>query len=102
MGPTNLRMSFNGLTGLVRDHLGYEPLSGHLFCFRNRVGDMLKVLYWDRTGMCLWSKRLQRGRFHFPDATGKSVQISSADLMLILEGIDLAGARRHKRYARAA
>jgi transposase len=96
--PVNLRMSFNGLTGLVRDHLGHEPHSGHLFCFRNRVGDMVKVLYWDRTGQVLWCKRLQRGTFRFPAAAGASAQIASADLMLILEGIDLAGARRRKRY----
>ena len=100
--PANLRMSFNGLTGLVRDHLGYEPHSGHLFCFRNRVGDMVKVLYWDRTGQVLWCKRLARGTFRFPEAAGSSAEISSADLMLILEGIDLAGAHRRKRYTKAA
>ena len=100
--PANLRLSFDGLTGLVRNHLGGEPLSGHLFVFRNRVGDRVKILYWDRTGLCLWYKRLQRGTFRFPDATQPVAQVTAADLMLILEGIDLAGARRRKRFQLAA
>lgn len=100
--PVNLRLSFEGLAGLVRDRLGGEPLSGHLFVFRNRVGDRVKILYWDRTGMAMWYKRLQRGTFRFPTAATASAQVSVADLMLILEGIDLAGARRRKRFPVAA
>lgn len=96
--PANLRLSFDGLAGLVRDQLGGEPLSGHLFLFRNRVGDRVKILYWDRTGLALWYKRLQRGTFRFPEVQGATAQITAADLMLILEGIDLAGARRRKRF----
>lgn len=100
--PVNLRLSFDGLAGLVRDHLGGEPLSGHLYVFRNRVGNRVKILYWDRSGMALWYKRLQRGTFRFPDVTASTAQVSAAELMLILEGIDLAGARRRKRFQLAA
>lgn len=100
--PVNLRLSFEGLAGLVRDQLGGEPLSGHLFVFRNRIGDRVKILYWDRSGLALWYKRLQRGRFRFPEITGSTAQVSAPDLMLILEGIDLAGARRRKRFQLAA
>ena len=100
--PVNLRLSFDGLAGLVRNQLGGEPLSGHLFVFRNRVGDRVKILYWDRSGMAMWYKRLQRGTFRLPDVTGPAAQITAADLMLILEGIDLAGARRRKRFLLAA
>lgn len=100
--PTNLRLSFDGLAGLVRDHLGGDPLSGHLFVFRNRIGDRVKILYWDRSGLALWYKRLQRGTFRFPEVTGATAQVTAADLMLILEGIDLAGARRRKRFQLAA
>ena len=96
--PVNLRLSFDGLVGLVRNHLGADPLSGHLFVFRNRVGDRVKILYWDRSGLAMWYKRLQRGTFRFPIIKGMSAQVSAADLMLILEGIDLAGARRRKRF----
>jgi transposase len=97
--PVSMHKSFDGLTGLVRDHLGYEPLSGHLFVFRNRIGTRVKLLYWDRTGLCLWYKHLQKGTFRFPEITGSSAEITAGDLMLILEGVDLAGARRRKRFS---
>lgn len=102
--PTDMRRSFDGLLGLVRDFLGCDPLSGHLFVFRNRPGDRLKVLYWDRTGLCIWYKRLEKGTFKFPASSSDvaSVEISWADLMLILEGIDLAEGRRQVRYSLAA
>ena len=100
--PVNLRLSFDGLAGLVRDHVGGELLSGHLFVFRNRVGDRVKILYWDTSGLALWYKRLQRGTFRFPDVAGPTAKVSAADLMLILEGIDLSNARRRKRFQLAA
>ena len=68
----------------------------------SRRRDRVKILYWDRTGMAMWYKRLQRGTFRFPTAATTSAQVSAADLMLILEGIDLAGARRRKRFPVAA
>jgi len=97
--PVDLRRSFDSLAACTLDLLGQDPLSGHLFVFRNRQGDRVKILYWDRTGYCLWYKRLEKGTFHLPSEGG---EISSAELVLLLEGIDLAGARRRPRFERLA
>jgi transposase len=100
--PTDIRRGFDGLSFLVKEVIGEDPLSGHLFVFRNRIGDRVKVLYWDRTGFCLWYKRLEKSVFHFPSSSAsserRSVEIEAAELALILEGIDLAGARRRRRF----
>jgi len=96
--PADMRRSFDGLSALVVDVLRENPLSGHLFVFRNRRGDRVKVLYWDRSGFCLWYKRLEKGTFRFPAADGPYVELEAAELALILEGIDLAGARRRRRF----
>src|SRR5438270_583291 len=77
-----------------------DPMTGHLFVFRSRRGDRLKVLWWDRDGYALWYKRLERGGFHFPACEGESVEVKAADLAMILEGIDLASVRRRPRYSR--
>lgn len=96
-----MRRSFDGLLELVRIVVGQDPLSGHLFVFRNKTGDRLKLLYWDRTGLCIFYKRLEKGTFRFPDGQeGGGVELTSGDLLLILEGIDLAGAHRRPRYRR--
>jgi len=97
----DLRRSFDGLAATVRA-LGEEPLSGHLYVFRNRRGDRVKILFWDRTGFCLWYKRLERGVFHFPVGASGCVELEASELMLLLEGIDLAGARRQRRFRLAA
>jgi transposase len=98
----DLRKSFDGLAQLVREFLGEDPLSGHLFVFRNKRGDRLKLLYWDRDGYAIWYKRLEQGCFRFPAATGTAdgIGIPAADLAMILDGIDLASVKRHKRYRR--
>lgn len=99
--PTNMHKSFNGLSSLVRGVIGQDPMCGHLFVFFGRRGDQVKVLYWDRTGYCVWSKRLERGCFRLsylrPGPDG-CVEMESAELGLILEGIDLSGARRRSRW----
>ena len=95
---TDMRCSFDGLSTLVADVLEENPLSGHLFVFRNRRGDRVKVLYWDRSGYCLWYKRLEKGVFRFPVSTESCIELDAAELALILEGIDLAGATRRKRF----
>ena len=100
--PTDMRRSFDGLAALVRDVLDKDPLSGHIFVFRNRHGDRMKILFWDRTGYWILYKRLETGRFHFPVNANGDIQISSADLMLILEGIDLSGCTRRRRKSAAA
>jgi transposase len=98
--PTDLRRSFDGLAGLVAGVLGEDPLSGHLYVFHNRRADLIKILYWDRSGYCIWAKRLERGTFHFPVQKESRVEMQSSDLMLILEGIDLSSVKRRKRYQR--
>jgi transposase len=98
--PVDLRRSFTGLIALTRHGLGQDPLSGHLFCFINRRGDYLKVLYWDRTGFCLWAKRLERGCFVRDwRATGPR-ELDVTGLKLLLEGIEPG--RRRLRYQTSA
>ncbi len=96
-----MRCSFHGLCRLVRVFIGGDPLCGDLFIFRNKRGDRLKILAWDRDGYVVWYKQLQKGTFRFPEATTQnSVEITYSTLMLILEGIDLKSVRRQKRYER--
>jgi transposase len=99
--PVDMRLGFDGLFNLVRCRLNAEPLSGHLFIFRNRLADRLKVLYWGGHGLCLWCQRLEQGRYHFPTPTADclSVQLSAGQFQMILDGIDLSHVKRFKRYA---
>jgi transposase len=96
----DMRRSFDGLAAIVRDQMGADPLSGHLFVFRNRRGDRLKLLYWDADGLAVWAKRLEEGVFQFPAAAATGVEITATELALILGGIDLHSAQRRKRYQR--
>jgi transposase len=98
--PADMRRSFDGLAAMVEQVVARDPLSGHLFLFRNRRGDRVKILYWDRDGYALWYKRLERGVFHFPQREGAGLEVSATDLMLMLEGIDVTGVKRRKRYHR--
>jgi len=102
--PADMRRSFDGLLALVRDFLGGDPLSGHLFVFRNRPGDRLKILWWDRDGLAIFYKRLEEGRFTFPASSGDRPQLemSAPDLQLVLQGIDPTKVKRSKRYQRPA
>jgi transposase len=101
--PADLRKSFDGLAALVRDFLGTDPLSGHLFVFRNRRGDRVKLLYWERGGFAIWYKRLEEGVFAFPAAgTAARVEIAAADFAMLLDGVDLQSVKRRKRYQRPA
>jgi len=102
-GATDLRRSIDGLSALVRERLTLDPLSGHLFLFRNRRGDRLKVLAWDRSGFLVLYKRLERGTFAWPTEDGSgSVEMRSADLALLLSGVDIARTRRRRWYDRVA
>jgi transposase len=95
--PCDMRKSFDGLSALALSVLQESPQSGHLFVFFNRTRSMVKVLWWDRTGYLVLAKRLERGRFHFLDRVDPAAsrfELSSSELMLILEGIDLSQARR--------
>jgi transposase len=101
--PADMRRGFDGLLALARDFLGHEdPLAGHLFVFANKRGDRLKVLWWDRDGLALFYKRLELGRFLLPaaPAAARQLEITAADLQLVLQGIDPAKVPRSKRYTR--
>lgn len=87
-GITDMRRGFNGLSAQVQTALTDDPFSGHLFVFRGRRGDLLKVLWWDGDGMCLYAKRLERGRFIWPRAENGKVHLTAAQLSMLLEGID--------------
>jgi transposase len=102
--PTDMRKGFDSLAALVREELGEDPLSGHLFVFRSRRGNRVKLLLWDRDGFLLIYKRLEEGRFRFPavSANQRSVQVNAQELSLLLWGIDPASVRRQKRYVRSA
>ncbi len=100
-GFTDMRKGFDGLLGLVyQADLEACSLSGAWFVFRSRRGHMLKILYFDRDGLAIWSKRLERGRFQWPaiGAGQSSVLIDAGTLSLILAGIDLASVRRRQRW----
>lgn len=99
--PCDLRKQFDGIALLVEQGLRHDPRSGHLFVVFNRRGDQVRILFWDRHGYSMFAKRLERGRFRLPweqDAVGASVEMEAAELALILEGIDLRGARRRARW----
>lgn len=98
--PVDGRKGIDGLAALVRSGFGLEPLSGHLFVFFSRRCDRARVLYFDRSGYVLVTKRLERGRFHLPwdDAVDPVRLVESAQLALILEGIDLRDARHRRRW----
>ena len=82
-----MRKSFDGLSGLVRQELGEDPLSGSLFVFCNRRRNMAKLLYWDRDGFALWGKRLEKSRFSLPVRPGSDHRLDRRDLVLLLEGV---------------
>ncbi len=97
--PADMRRGFDGLAALTTSVLGQDPLSGHLFVFRNRRGDRLKILWWDRDGFSILMKRLECGVFRFPPPRDGQVEVTPAELAAILEGIDLGQARRRPRFA---
>ncbi len=122
-GPTDMRKGFDGLFALVENVIREDPFSGHLFVFRNRRRDRLKILWWDRDGLAIFYKRIERGTFQFPtDAAVRKANMSpensrrqknsprcdiserceirADELALLLEGIDLASVKRRKRYER--
>jgi transposase len=97
-----MRRGMNGLAALVQITLAEDPFSGHVFVFRGRRGDLLKVLWWSGDGMCLFIKRLERGRFIWPQADSGAVHLSAAQLSMLLEGIDWRRPERTWRPTHAA
>jgi transposase len=100
----DMRRGFDGLAEMVRQHLKDDPLSGHVFVFRNRRGDRVKLLYWDEDGYIIVYKRLELGIFRFPAAVeGQAgVSLRAAELAMLLDGVDWQNAKRSRRYRRPA
>lgn len=100
--PTDMRRGFDRLAEQSRQVTRQDPQSGHLFVFRSRRGDRLKVLYFDRDGYALWYKRLEAGTFKLPKARKEqqSLELRASELAMILDGIDLASVKRVQRYCR--
>ena len=100
--PTDMRKSFHGLIALTEAELKQDPLSGSLFVFVNRRRDRIKILYWGETGFCIWYQQLQRGTYQLPrhDSLDEqdTLEVTRAQLSLILDGIDLTSARQRKRF----
>jgi transposase len=101
-GVTDMRKGFDGLASLVQETLAEDPFSGQMFVFRGKRGDRVKLLWWDGDGLCLLAKRLERGRFVWPQASSGSVSLSAAQLSMLLEGIDWRRPERTWRPERAA
>lgn len=87
-GVTDMRKGFDGLAAVVQTRLAEDPYSGHVFVFRGRRGDRVKLIWWSGDGVCLFAKRLERGRFVWPQAASGTVWLSAAQLSMLLEGID--------------
>jgi len=104
-GATDMRKGFGGLAALVRSRLGEEPLSGHLFAFANASRTRLKILFWDGSGLWVCSKRLERGRFHWPTLEGvdgprPKIRLSAAELSMLLGGLDFSRAQKRNWWRR--
>lgn len=98
--PTDMRKSFDGLSGLVAETFPVDLLSGHLFVFFNRRRDHVKILAWDRDGLSLWYHRLERGTYEAVSGADGSLEIDSRKLSLLLSGIELSSVRQRKRFSK--
>lgn len=96
VGFTDMRKSINGLSLLVQTHIAQDPFAGDLFAFCNRRRNMVKILYWDRNGFCLWQKRLEKQRFIWPESERQVLGLDGRQLNWLLEGIDIRQCRGHK------
>jgi transposase len=102
-GPADMRKGFDGLAGMVEDHFSENLFTGALFIFLNRRRDRVKILYWDRDGLALWHKRLERGRFLMPvEKEGASAELTTAELSMLLEGITPLRVNRRYRLGEEA
>jgi transposase len=97
-GVTDLRKSFNGLSGIVEETLERDPTSGQVFVFCNRRRDRMKILYWDGSGLCVWTKRLEKGTFSWPENEVKSLRYRAEELQMLIAGIEVEGAKRKRWY----
>lgn len=100
--PTDMRKSYTGLSALVKNQLKENPLSGQLFVFINRRRTQIKVLYFDRSGYCIWMKKLEQGLFRYTLTSSSKQRLNWTELKLLLEGIELKNTRQFKRYQHAS
>jgi transposase len=97
LGATDMRKAIDGLSIMVAARLALDPLSGGYFVFCNRGRNIIKALYWDRNGFCLWQKRLERDRFHWPASEAEVMAIGGRELSWLLEGLDLRQVQGHRK-----
>ncbi len=102
VGSTDMRKAINGLSILVEQAMDLNPFSGDLFVFCNRQRTIIKILYWDKNGFCLWSKRLEKHRFKWPAAVGDVVAIDIRQLSWLLAGLDFTSAHKQLYYSAVA
>lgn len=98
LGRTDMRKSINGLSILVEQAMDLNPFSGDLFVFCNRLRSIVKILYWDRNGFCLWHKRLEKDRFKWPQSVDEVIAIDQRQLQWLLSGLDIGDAHRQLYY----
>lgn len=96
VGATDMRKAINGLSILVQQQMGKDAFGGQYFAFSNRRRTLIKVLYWDRNGFCLWQKRLEKHRFPWPERPEEVMEIRAGELGFLLEGLDISSVRPHE------
>jgi len=99
LGNTDMRKAINGLSILVQESMDLDPFSGHLFVFCNRRRNILKILYWDRNGFCLWSKRLEKHFFRWPESSEEVMKIDQRELMWLVDGLEINQQKAHKKLS---
>lgn len=102
IGSVDMRKSIDGLSILVSQRFELNPFTGHMFAFSNRTRTMVKVLYWDRNGFCLWQKRLEKQRFRWPESREDVLRITARELRWLLDGLELYQGRAHQRLQYSA
>ena len=100
-GPTDMRKAINGLAAIVQDEIRLNPYERSLFVFSNRRGDLIKILYWDFNGFCLWHKRLEKHRFFWPQTPEAVMSITLTELRLLLLGVDFRNVHETLDFAKA-
>ncbi len=99
IGNTDMRKSINGLSQLVAEHFELDPFSGHLFAFCNRRRDIIKILFWDKNGFCIWHKRLEKDRFRWPESEFEVLDIDAMQMSWLLAGLEIDKAHRELAYS---
>jgi transposase len=98
-GVTDMRRQMNGLSIMIKDELHCDPFSGNLFLFSNKRNMLLKIIYWDRNGFCLWSKRLERDKFPWPKNEQEVIEITQEKFRMLLDGINFWNAHKKLNFS---